>query len=147
MILIDTNVFLELLLDQKRANECESLLELVSKDEIEATVTHFAVHAIEAALGSGESLETFLRNMEHSLGLYVYDTNLSEEMAIALISRKIGRDFDDALQYYVAKKLGADAIVSFDEHFDGLDVRRIEPHEILKKTGPPHHSTLSRKPH
>gem|GEM_PF-1148657 len=31
MILLDTSIFLELLLDQKRAAECERLLELVSK--------------------------------------------------------------------------------------------------------------------
>ncbi len=134
MIVLDTNIFLELLLDQKRAGDCEDLLELVSRGEIEATVTHFAVHAVEAALPSGENLETFLRNLEHSVGLYVYDTNLSEEMAAALISKKIRRDFDDTLQYYVAKKLGADVIVSFDEHFDGLDIRRVEPHDLLPKT-------------
>ena len=133
MILLDTNIFLELLLDQKHAGECESLLDLVSKGEVEAAVTHFAIHAVEVALRSGKSLETFLRNLEHSLGLYIYDTNLGEEMAVALISRRIRKDFDDTLQYYVAKKLGADAIVSFDEHFDELDIHRVEPRDILRK--------------
>ncbi len=134
MILLDTNIFLELLLDQKRAAECENLLELVSKGEMEATVTHFAVHAVEAALSDGKNLERFLRNLEHSIGLYIYDTSLSEEMAAALIAKKIGRDFDDTIQYYVAKKIGADAIVSFDEHFNGLDIRRTDPHDVLPKT-------------
>ena len=54
-------------------------------------------------------------------------------MAAALISQKIKRDFDDTLQYYVAEKLGADAIVSYDEHFDDLDIRRMEPQELLQK--------------
>jgi len=44
----------------------------------------------------------------------------------------IKRDFDDALQYYVAKKLGAKAIVSFDKHFDGLDVPRLEPKQVIQ---------------
>jgi hypothetical protein len=74
---------------------------------------------------------TFLRNLEHSVGLSIYDTSLSDEMAVALISKKIGLDFDDALQYFVAKKLGVEAIASFDEHFDKLDVRRVEPRELL----------------
>lgn len=134
MILLDTNIFLELLLDQKRAAECENLLDLISKGKMEATITHFTVHAVEAALPDAKSLATFLRNLEHSVGLSVYDTNLSEEMATALISEKIGLDFDDTLQYYVAKKLGADAIVSFDEHFDRLDVRRVEPRDLLRTT-------------
>ena len=131
MILLDTNIFLELLLDQRRAAECEELLELISKGEIEATVTHFAVHAVEAALVTGEKLEAFLRNLDHCVGLYVYDTNLSDEMAIALMTKRIGLDFDDTLQYYVAKKVGVEAIVSFDEHFDGLDLQRVEPHALL----------------
>ncbi|MHB1709637.1 MAG: hypothetical protein ACYCT2_09210 [Thermoplasmataceae archaeon] len=38
--------------------------------------------------------------------------------------------FDDAMQYYVAKKLGAEAIVSFDHDFDNLDIRRLEPNQI-----------------
>jgi predicted nucleic acid-binding protein len=131
LILLDTNIFLELLLGQKRATECENLLELISKGQTEATVTHFAVHAVEAALGDESSLATFLRNLEHSVGLYIYETNLSEEMAAALMSEKIGLDFDDTLQYFVAKKLGVDAVVSFDEHFDKVDLRRVEPRDLL----------------
>lgn len=104
----------------------------------QAVVTHFTVHAIEACLGSGKNLEAFLRNLEHSLGLFVYDTNISDEIAISLVSKKIHRDFDDTLQYYVAKKLGVDSIVSFDEHFDGLDINRVEPDDLLRKPGRQH---------
>ncbi len=35
------------------------------------------------------------------------------------------------MQYYVAKKVGAEGIVSFDKHFDGLDLRRLEPNAVL----------------
>jgi predicted nucleic acid-binding protein len=132
LILLDTNIFLELLLDQKRAAECENLLELVSEGQTEATVTHFSVHAVEAVLADARNLATFLRNLEHSAGLSIYETNLSEEMAAALISEKIGLDFDDTLLYYVAKKLGVDAVVSFDEHLDRVDVRRVEPRDLLR---------------
>jgi predicted nucleic acid-binding protein len=82
LILLDTNIFLELLLGQRRATECENLLELISKGQTEATVTHFTVHAVEAVLGGEPSLAAFLSNLEHSVGLYIYETNLSEEMAL-----------------------------------------------------------------
>jgi predicted nucleic acid-binding protein len=98
---------------------------------MEAAVTHFAVRAVEAVIEDRKSLAAFLSNLEHFVGLSIYDTSLSDEMAAALISRKVGLDFDDTLQYYVAKKLGVDAVVSFDEHFDKSDVRRVEPVEIL----------------
>ena len=134
MILLDTNIFLELLLDQKRATECEELLQLISKEKTEAAVTHFAVHAVEAVIDDPKSLATFLGNLEHSAGLSIYDTNLSDEMAAALITQKIDLDFDDRLQYYVAKKLGVDALVSFDKHFDKVDIRRIEPRDLLRSS-------------
>jgi len=99
LIILDTNIFLELLLDQRRATECEELLQLISKGKTEAAVTHFAVHTVEAVIGDPKSLATFLRNLEHSAGLSIYDTNLSDEMAAALITQKIGLDFDHTLQY------------------------------------------------
>ncbi|MBI3841525.1 MAG: type II toxin-antitoxin system VapC family toxin [Thaumarchaeota archaeon] len=130
MILLDTNIFLELLLGQKRAGDCQDLLERVSKGEVEAVATHFSIHATEALIGKGQLLSKFIRNIESSEGLYLYDTDLTEESSAALLTRQEQLDFDDALQYYVAKRLGADAIVSFDKHFDGLDVPRIEPGDV-----------------
>lgn len=78
MILIDTNVFLEVLLDQRKAADCKALLKKVSTGEKEAVVSHFSVHAVEALIGDGSGLLDFLRNVENSLGLSVHDTDLSE---------------------------------------------------------------------
>ncbi len=44
---------------------------------------------------------------------------------------KTGLDYGDTLQYYVAKKTGAEAIVSYDKHFNNLDIPRREPREYL----------------
>ncbi len=41
LILIDTNIILELLLAKPTADECEKLLEAASKGPVEAVVTHF----------------------------------------------------------------------------------------------------------
>jgi len=45
MILIDTNIFLELFLGQEKAQECEEFLNKVSKGEIDAVITTFTIHA------------------------------------------------------------------------------------------------------
>lgn len=92
-------------------------------------MTHFSVHAVDTVVADTRSLATLLADSEHSVGLSIYDTNLSDEMAAALISQKFGLSFDDARQYYVA-----DAVVSFDEHFDNLDIRRIEPRDVLRSS-------------
>lgn len=134
MILLDTNIFLELLLDRKGASDCEHLLSTISTGKIEAVTTHFTVHAIEVLLRIEERVMPFLRNLENSKGLYVYDTGISEEIAASILSKRLKRDFDDTIQYYTAKRLGAEAIVSYDKHFDGLDIPRVEPPQILRET-------------
>jgi predicted nucleic acid-binding protein len=133
LILLDTNIFLELILGQRRAADCEALLNAISKGRIEAVVTHFSVHAVEAVLGSGEPLLRFLRNIENSVALTVFETGVSDEMSAAMLTKGKSLDFDDALQYYVAKRLGAEAIVSYDKHFDKLDLPRTEPSQLIKK--------------
>lgn len=132
MILIDTNIFLELIYDQEKASDCEALLNMVSNGEEEAAVSHFSIHAVEALIGGRDvRLVDFLRDVENSRGLSVHETNLSDEIAACLLSKNTKLDFYDSLQYYLAKKIGASAIVSFDRHFDGLDVIRLEPEEFL----------------
>lgn len=120
------------MLGQSKAADCEALLNAVSKGTIEAVVTHFTVHAVEAVLGSGEPLLKFLRNLENSVALSVFESGIADEMAAAMLTRRRSLDFDDALQYYVAKRLGVEAIVSYDKHFDELDIPRTEPSQLVK---------------
>lgn len=135
MILIDTNIFLELLMGQTRADDCERLLSAVSEGRIEAVVSRFSLHAIESVVKNPEVLSAFLRNIENSAALYIYDTNTSDEFVVSLLMRELKRDFDDSLQYYISKKVGAKAIVSFDRHLDQLDIPRTEPDRALSLFG------------
>jgi predicted nucleic acid-binding protein len=130
-IMVDTSIFVELLMDQDRAEECESLLDAVAHGDIEATVSHFSLHGIESMLPSQRKLAEFLKDVETSKGLNVYDTSLSDEISVSILSGKTGLDFDDSLQLYVAKRSGSVAIVSFDRHFEGQDIPRRAPSEIL----------------
>lgn len=131
MILIDANVFLEVLLGRKKAGECEALLNKVSKGDEQAVVSSLSIHGIESFMGGGQAVTGFLQNLAGSRGLSVLQTDVSEEIAVSLLSASIRRDFDDSLQYYLAKKTGSRCIVSFDSHFDGLDILRVEPAELL----------------
>ena len=132
--MVDTNIFLEVLLEGRKADECIGLLNGISGGDTQGIVTRFSVHAIEAQLGrkGEERLTAFLRGLDQTHGLTVHDTSTTDEVAISLLKGKIGRDFDDSLQYYVAKKLGVQSIVSFDRHFDGLDIPRREPKDVTE---------------
>ena len=126
-------MFLESALAKERAAECKVLLDEVSSGSIEATVTHFTLHAICAVLDDVNKIADFLRSVESSIGFHVYDTTVSEEISIAILASDIRRDFDDALQFFVAKKVGATSIVSFDRHFNKLEIPRREPSFVLEE--------------
>ena len=131
MLLVDTNIFLELFLGQEKAEDCERFLEKTSTGELETTITKFTEHAIEATLNNPKLILTFLRNLKNSLGLNVYETSLEDEMAASMLMEEVKLDFDDSLQYYIAKKLGAKVIVSYDKHFDKVDIKRREPADFI----------------
>jgi predicted nucleic acid-binding protein len=130
---VDTSVFVELLLDQNRAQESEYLLDAIAQGRVTAVVSHFAVHTIEAMLPNQQKLSAFLKDVETSKGLTVYDTTISDEQSVSILSGKIGLDFDDSIQFYVAKRSSSSAIVSFDKHFDKSGIPRREPCQILKE--------------
>lgn len=94
-------------------------------------ISKFTIHAIEAILNDSALVLAFLRNVDGSLGLSVYETSLEDEMAASMLMDNVKLDFDDALQYYLAKKLGVEAIVSYDQHFDSTDMKRREPSELI----------------
>lgn len=123
-----------MLLGRARADDCKALLEMASEGKIESVVTHFSIHSIEAIMRKhGNELTSFLRVLDQTSGLYVFDTSVSDEVSASILTRTVKLDFDDAVQYYVAKKLGAEAIVSFDKDFDNLDVMRSEPSTFLAR--------------
>jgi len=134
-ITVDTSVFIELLLDQDRAEESESLLDAIGKGRVAAVVSHFTVHAIEAMLPTQQSVSMFLKDVDTSKGLAIYDTTIADEQSISILSGKIGLDFDDSVQFYVAKRTNSSSIVSFDRHFDACGIPRREPIQILKDLG------------
>jgi len=131
LILIDTNIFLEMLLGRSKAEQCKTLQDMVSVGRTESAVTHFSIHSVEAIVRkkAGE-LSSFLRALDQSVGLYVYDTTLADEVSASILTGGTKLDFAGAIHYYAAKRLGATAIVSFDRDFDNLDIPRLEPQQV-----------------
>ena len=138
MILIDTNIFLEVLLQQDRYKECELLLERVRAGELKAAVSRFSIYSIElimARYGRLKELKTFLTLLSTFRGLIVISTTLTDDLHALEVMERFNLDFDDALHYYLVKKYRLDGIVSFDRHFDKTDIKRLEPKDLLKASG------------
>lgn len=133
MYLIDTNIFLEILLAQEKKDECITLLKEIENDNISAAVTKFSIHSIEVIMGNyrlTDELRIFLESLSELKSLHIYTTNISDEIN-AIDEMELGLDFDDALQVSAARALNAE-IISFDKHFNNLEgIKRLNPSDIV----------------
>jgi len=134
MFLIDTNIILEVLLEQERYKECEEFLEKVRRGEIEASISRFSLYSIELIMiryGKIKELKLFLTLLSTFRGLTIMNTLPIDDIHVLEVMKKFNLDFDDAINYYIVKKYKMKGIVSFDKRFDKTDIKRIEPVDIL----------------
>ncbi|MHA1505758.1 MAG: type II toxin-antitoxin system VapC family toxin [Candidatus Asgardarchaeia archaeon] len=132
MYLVDTNIFLEIFLEQKKADEAEEFLRKIPSEHLH--ISDFSLYSIGIILFRQGKHETFLDFVEDVfmrgkitiLRLSLFDVN-----EIIKSSKSFNLDFDDAYQYTIAKKYGL-KIVSFDSDFDRTDLGRLLPSQILK---------------
>ena len=98
--LIDTNIFLEVLLDQENRGNRVKFLRMVESGKIRAVMTSFSLHSIAIILERLKGIEhyqDFLEVFVNFEGLMVYYTTPQDEIEICKISRKKKLSFDDAL--------------------------------------------------
>jgi predicted nucleic acid-binding protein len=128
-------VFLELELDQERADECEIFLNKVRKGVLRAITTGFHIDSILIIMEnygkSPSDLEIFLSSLLGYKGLEVYPLSILDRISATRWMDKLNLDLDDAIAYHVMKKLNVDKIVSYDRHFDSIeDITRLEPSQL-----------------
>jgi uncharacterized protein len=130
MLLVDTNIFLEVLLSQQRKDECEEFLNQLKNGKKIGVMTDFSVHSIIVimdSLNKLKELRTFLLCLTAYKGLKIYRTTVAEEIKATEIAIAENLDMDDAIQYSTALSLNVEAIISYDKHFNNLKIPRKEP--------------------
>jgi len=133
VFLIDTNIFLELLLDQERAEEVRNFFERVNPSALFITdFTIYSIGIILTKLQKSDSLKVFLTKVIIESG--INNISIDDNELIKMIDDEECKelDFDDSYQYYAAKMLNA-TIISFDKDFDSTKLGRKTPGEILAK--------------
>ncbi len=130
MYLIDTNVWLERLLDQTKSEEVGHFLDYVSSERL--YITDFAFHSIGVVLSRLNQSDVLLRFVcdvfvEGAVCLIHLEPNDMEK--IVSVMQQFGLDFDDAYQYVAAEQYGL-TIISFDSDFDRTDKGRKTPDKI-----------------
>ena len=131
MYLVDTNVWLERLLDQERSSEVGQFLGAISSDEL--LITDFSLHSVGIILCRLDRRATYLEFLND---LFVNGQVTLVSVPPGTMHRLVkvidhfSLDFDDAYQYVAAEQFAAE-MVSFDTDFDHTDLGRSSPNEIL----------------
>ena len=131
MYLIDTNIFLEGLLEQEKAESVRYFFQAV---DIEKTfMTDLALHSIGIILFRLKKYELFTSFVEDMIinGMEILSSSPEDLMKLDRTAQQYNLDFDDAYQYMLAEKHQLQ-LISFDKDFDSTKIGRKEPSEIVQ---------------
>lgn len=128
--LLDTNILLELLLAQNRADEVKTLLQTMPPNEL--CLSEFSLYSLGIILFKRQHHREFLEMTKDLLdnGIQLIRVTANELPSVASIAQQFSLDFDDAYQYALAEKYNL-TILSFDHDFNHTKRGRTTPIEVL----------------
>lgn len=120
MYLIDSNIFLEILLEQEKSELCKNFLS--EQDPSSLFISRFSLYSIGILLFNKRKSEIFNKFIAELVeNINVINLELDSLTEIKNIQEQFNLDFDDSYQYLVAKKLNL-KIVSFDKDFKNTGI-------------------------
>lgn len=131
MYLVDTNVWLELLLAQERAAEAQAFFEHVEASQL--VITEFSLYSlgiILTRLNKDAVFTDFLSDVIEDAQVTCIRLEAADLKQALNFRQQFQMDFDDAYQYTTAEKHNL-VIVSFDKGFDRTQRGRKTPAEIV----------------
>ena len=131
MYLVDTNIFIHVLLKKEKYNESFAFL----KKSNELFISDFSLYSICILLGKiheNEVLKNFVDDIFSNEGIKLVKAEIEKISKIIEIEEKYKLDFDDSYQYYIAEQKGL-IIVSYDNDFDRTEKGRKKPEDLLKE--------------
>jgi predicted nucleic acid-binding protein len=130
MYLLDTNIILELLLEQEKADEVEYFLRNTSLSQL--CLSEFSLYTIGINLLRRQKSDSLLKMIEDMLimgGVQLIRLKVGDMEKLVDFSKRFNLDFDDAYQYTLAEKYNL-TLVSFDSDFDKTERGRKTPKEV-----------------
>lgn len=131
MFVLDTNIWLELLLQQEKADEVRQFME--TADPADLAISEFSLYSIAVILSKldrHDLLDDFLSDVVIGSGVVRIALNGDELREVLMAMSKFGLTFDDAYQY-VSAVTRKRILVTFDKHFDRTDIEPRVPSEVL----------------
>ena len=130
--LVDTNIFVELILDQEKADEAQSFLDRIPNKNL--FISDFSLYSIGIILFRLKRLDLFSDFLNEIIldGIRVLSLEENDLIQVEATTIQYKLDFDDTYQYLLAEKNNL-KLVSFDKDFDKTPNKRTTPQEVLKE--------------
>ena len=131
VFLVDTNVWLELLLEQERAKEVRDFLSTMEPNLLALTdFTLYSIGIILTRLGKDQLFSDFTADTLEQGEVTSLRFNIADMRDLLAVGQQFRLDFDDAYQYLAAEKHGF-VLVSLDSDFDRTDRGSKTPKQII----------------
>ena len=130
MYLVDTNIWLELLLEQEKTEEVKSFFHKIDTNDIH--VTEFSIYSIGIILsryGKTTLFRNFISDLIYESQVDIVRLEGEDYYKIIEAIEAYSLDFDDAYQYAAARKMNL-KLVSFDTDFNRTPEKRLLPGQI-----------------
>lgn len=127
MYLLDTNIFLEILLQRENSKAAKHIF--IANQPTDLFITDFSLHSIGVFLFQRSRHEIYVRFVNDVIiktGIGVIGLDPEAFSALEEVSNQFKLDFDDSYQYAVAQKFDL-RIMSFDSDFDRTEKGRMIP--------------------
>ena len=131
--LVDTNVWLEKLLDQEKSEIASRFFDLIPIEEI--FVSDFSIHSmgvILSRLKKSEIFQMFIDDLFVNGQLVQLSLDAIDLLDVITNIQKYKLDFDDAYQFSTSQKYDL-TLITFDKDFNFKGINKNTPEEILKK--------------
>jgi len=129
--LVDTNVWLERLLDQEKSVIASKFFDLIPTDSL--FVSDFSIHSIGVILSrlkKYDIFETFINDLFITGQIELLSLDSSDLLEVIGNIQKYKLDFDDSYQFSVAQKYDL-TIITFDKDFNAKGIKKKTPDDIV----------------
>ncbi len=129
--LVDTNVWLERLLDQEKSQICGKFFDVVPVETI--SISDFSLHSIGVILARNKKIETFKTFVSDILinsGILQLTLQSIDLISLSSVINRYNLDFDDAYQLTLSQKYDL-TLITYDKDFIFLENKKT-PDEVLE---------------
>ena len=132
MYLVDSNIWLEYLLNQEKKNESKEFLK--TTDDSLLFISDFSLHSIGLIATRGNNIEIyedFLVDTFNTGGVRLVTLEINDHRKVINNIKAFDLDFDDAYQLTCVNKYDL-ILVSYHKDFDKSPVKRREPKDLIR---------------